>query len=53
MYQEIKEILQIELDMWERETMKRKNLEINNIIINLFQWFPERLAFCDSYFSEF
>lgn len=51
-YDEIKEILPLELEMWERETMKRKNLEIDDYISNLLNWMPDRLAFCDSYFSE-
>ncbi len=53
MYEEIRDILEIELSMWDPNTIKEKDFELNEYAKYLFDWIPERLEFCDLYFSEF
>jgi spore coat protein CotH len=51
-FEEIKDILEIELDMWKRDNEKDNNISLDEEIDDLLQWFSDRLAFCDIYFSE-
>ena len=51
-YEEIDDILEIELKMWQRERKKKEEIEVDKHIKDLFQWISDRLIFCDSYFSE-
>ena len=52
-YEEIKDILELELKMWKRESNNKKNFDINQEINELYHWISDRLDFCDLYFSEF
>ena len=55
-YEEIKDILEIEEIKWKR-SIEREDKDgeffIEEYINDLFQWIPERLEFCDSYFAEY
>lgn len=51
-YEDIENILEIETTMWEPEGAE-KNSDVEDYIDSLFQWIPERLEFCDSYFLAF
>jgi spore coat protein CotH len=51
-FEEIKDILEIELDMCKRDNEKDNNISLDEEIDDLLQWFSDRLAFCDIYFSE-
>ena len=46
MYDEIKETLEISMDLW------RPDLDYEEYVDCLFQWIPERLEYCDSYFID-
>jgi len=55
-YEEIKDILDFEmLDFSPKDHEKEtgKKFLIEDYINDLFQWIPERLTFCDGYFSNF
>jgi len=52
-YDEIKDILEIELKMWQRERKGKKEVNVDEHLSELLEWFSDRLAFCDIYFSEF
>ncbi|TFF90865.1 MAG: hypothetical protein EU548_00865 [Promethearchaeota archaeon] len=55
-YKEIEEILVIEVFLWKHRTEKEDDGEefiIEEYVDALFEWIPERLDFCDSYFAEF
>jgi len=51
-YEEIKDILEIELKMWQRERNEKKKIDVDKDINDLFQWISDRLTFCDLAFSE-
>jgi len=51
-YEEIKDILGLELRMWGRHNTKEKDIDIGEEVNKLFEWLSDRLAFCDLYFSE-
>jgi len=50
--EEIKDILEIELKMWQRERNEKKIIDVDKDINELFQWISDRLTFCDLYFTE-
>ncbi len=56
-YEEIKEILEFETNMWNPKSIKSEyNNDVDESVENLFEWIPKRLEFCDIYFlsnSEF
>jgi len=45
-YEEIKQTLEISWDIW------KPNLDYMEYVEYLFDWIPERLEFCDTYFSN-
>ena len=51
-YEKIEDILELELEMWTPPVLAREPYDLDEHVYDLFQWFPERLAFCDSYFEE-
>lgn len=53
-YKDIKDILKIETDKWNPGDMKSewKN-DVDESVKYLFEWIPERLNFCDTYFEIF
>jgi len=53
LYEEIEDILGIELEMWTPPVLEREPYNLDAHVNELFQWFPERLAFCDSYFDQY
>ena len=51
-YEEIEDILEFENNMWNPKTIKEKyNNDVNESVENLYDWIPDRLVFCDYYFS--
>lgn len=53
MYEEIKDILEFEAEMWDPSVLKSNwEFNIDDSINNLFEWIPNRLDFCDLYFAE-
>ena len=55
-YEEIEDILEIEVFKWKRSIEREDDGEefiIDDYINDLFQWIPERLDFCDEFFSNF
>ena len=52
-YEEIEDILELELEMWTPDSLKREPYDLDEHVNELFEWFPERLAFCDSYFAKY
>jgi spore coat protein CotH len=55
-YEEIKEILEIEVLKWKRIIEKEddgKEFIIDEYINDLYQWIPKRLEFCDEYFLNY
>lgn len=64
-YEEIKDVLEFEMELWEPETVEdepeddwpdiviysTKDFDLDEYIKELFRWIPERLVFCDTYFS--
>ena len=52
-YKKIESILDIETEKWNPEDLREewKN-DVDLSVERLFQWIPERLNFCDLYFSE-
>lgn len=53
LYEEIEDILELELEMWTPNSLKREPYDLDEHVNELFEWFPERLAFCDSYFAKY
>lgn len=54
LYDEIKDVLDIDTDLWYHYLWKENwKEEIDKSIDHVFDWIPERLEFCDTYFSEF
>jgi len=55
-YDEIKHVLEIDIDLWNsREPLLFKEENQNDIkksIKHLFNWIPERLEYCDMYFHQ-
>ena len=52
MYEEIKDILKFEAEMFDPSFMKENwEYTIYDSVDNLFEWIPKRLEFCDSYFE--
>ena len=53
-YEEIKDILKYEAKLVYKSEFKEDiNLVVDEAVEHLFQWIPERLDFCDSYFLNF
>jgi len=55
-YEDIEAILKIEVFKWKSSIEKEDEGEefiIDDYINDLYQWIPERLEFCDEYFSNF
>ena len=48
-YEQIKDLLELEKDLWYSDN-NDEDL-INNAIIDLYDWIPKRIEFCDHYFS--
>ena len=54
MYEDIRSILEIDTKMWYPLIFEVGwEKEVNEAVNYLFEWIPERLKYCDSYFSEF
>jgi len=54
MYEEIKDILEVDAEMWYSKIFQENwEEELDEAIKYLFDWIPKRLQFCDMYFSEF
>ncbi|MFX1259377.1 MAG: CotH kinase family protein [Promethearchaeota archaeon] len=47
MYEEIEDSIEVDLKLWNSDVNLEKYVDY------LFEWIPERLEFCDSYFTEF
>ena len=45
-YEEIKDSLEISMPLWDKENKREKYLDL------FFEYIPERLVVCDSYFSQ-
>ena len=45
-YEEIKDSLEISMSLWDKECKREKYLDL------FFEYIPERLEVCDSYFSQ-
>lgn len=53
-YNKIKNILDIEIEMWNPGDMRKEwNNDIDASISDLYEWIPDRLDFCDGYFIGF
>ncbi len=53
MYEDIRSILEIDTKMWYPWIFEVGwEKEVNEAVNYLFEWIPERLEYCDSYFSE-
>lgn len=52
-FEEIKDILKIELKMWHKDRFNDENFEPRDYLVSLTEWISERIEFCDSYFSQF
>lgn len=53
-YEEIKDSLELSIKVWEEEDNEiGKENDVEKYIDYLFEWIPERLDFCDFYFSKF
>lgn len=66
-YEEIKDILEIEMRKWKPKTVEEKpadrypdkfiystkEFDLDEYIDYLYEWIEERLDYCDSYFAEF
>ncbi|MFX1258132.1 MAG: CotH kinase family protein [Promethearchaeota archaeon] len=50
MYEEIKEIIEYDVNMSYKPSMEQ---ELSEYIDDLFEWIPDRLDFCDSYFEKY
>ena len=52
-YEEIREILEIETEMWNPVGLHEKwDNDVDKYVNHLYEWFPERLEFCDYYFGS-
>ena len=65
-YEEIEELIKIDTEMWKPITVKEKpkqkwpymykystkEFDLDEYLDFLFQWIPERLSYCDQYFTE-
>jgi len=53
-YEEIKDVLDIDTNLWYHNLWEENwEEEIDEAIEHVFNWIPERLVFCDYYFSTF
>ncbi|MFX0186762.1 MAG: CotH kinase family protein [Candidatus Hodarchaeota archaeon] len=53
-YEEIKEVLDIDTNLWYHNLWAENwEEEIDKSIDHVFEWIPNRLVFCDSYFVQF
>ena len=53
-YYEIKDVLDIDTNLWYNNLwVENWEEKIDDSIDHVFNWIPERLVFCDSYFTGF
>lgn len=53
MYEDIKNILEIDTNMWNPLLYKNDwENEMEDLINYLYEWIPKKLNFCDFYFEE-
>jgi len=51
-YEKIRDILEIETEMWNPVVLYEKwDNDFEEHVDHLYEWFPERLEFCDTYFG--
>ena len=54
LHKKVENVLEIDANMWYRLIFENDwEKEVEEAIDHLYAWIPERLAFCDSYFSNF
>ncbi|TFF90863.1 MAG: hypothetical protein EU548_00855 [Promethearchaeota archaeon] len=51
-YEEIEDIIEIELNLWETRLTSKKDFDLNKHVSRIFNWIPERIDFCDNYFAS-
>ncbi len=54
LHKKVENVLEIDANMWYRLIFENDwENEVEEAIDHLYTWIPERLAFCDYYFSKF
>ncbi|MFX1256773.1 MAG: CotH kinase family protein [Promethearchaeota archaeon] len=53
MYEDIEDLLDLEYQMWGDVKENHQGYTFKDCVDYLFDWIPERLKFCDNYFSEY